>query len=171
MDEKINIIEKLKGRGGRIILILGLCGIALIFLSSLIPEKEKETVGSVVSETSDEYCRSLESKVSEIVGGITGSERVSVAITLDCGKQYGYADEGRTTESGGGNNREQNYAIVRSSDGGENGLLVTEYMPTVRGVAIVCAPVSKETEQRVCDAVMAALDISAKKIYVTQYAY
>ena len=167
----MDIFARLKGKGGKIVIILGVCGIALIFLSGLFDKEETQAVPVSQSQSAEEYCHSLESKIAEIVGGITGSERVSVAITLDCGKQYLYADEGRSTESGGGETKEQNYAIIRSSDGGEDGLLVTEYMPTVRGVAIVCSPVSAECEQRVRDAVMAALDISSKKIYVTQYAY
>lgn len=169
MNEKLNLLEKLKGRGRKVVIILGIAGILLIFLSSVLPSGGKKTADTSAGDT-EQYCKMLEQKVALIVGGITGSDDVSVAVTLDCGKQYIYADEGRQSEDEDSNNREQSYAIIRSSDGGENGLLVTEYMPTVRGVAIVCSPVSPETEQRVCDAVMAALDISSKKIYVTQYA-
>ncbi len=170
MIDREKIMEKLKGRGGKIVFILGVVGIILIYLSSFLPKgAEKSEVKKTF--TTAEYCALLESKVSEIVVGITGSKKVSVVITLDTGNQYVYADEGRSTTTAESNDTQQSYTIIKSSDGEENGLLVTEYMPTVRGVAIVCDAVFEDTEESVRAAVMAALDISNKKIYVTKYAH
>ncbi len=162
--------EKLAGKGKKIIFIIGVLGIALIFLSSLLPESSKKSEVTKTQSTA-EYCDWLEDRVSEIVIGITGSKKVSVVVTLDTGNQYVYADEGRTTETERGNDTEQSYTIIKSSDGEESGLLVTEYMPTVRGVAIVCNITDTDMEERVRAAVRAALDIQNKKIYVTGYTY
>ena len=49
--------------------------------------------------------------------------------------------------------------------------MVTEYMPTVRGVAVVCNITGADMEERIRAALMAALDIQNKKIYVTGYTY
>ena len=163
------ILDKLKGKGAKVIFILGIIGIALIFLSSFIPEKEDSA--AKVPSPSEEYCALLEEKVVKIVKSITGSERVSVIITLENGTQYIYADEGKSSEKGEKNDSQQTYAIVRGADGEESGLLVTEYMPTVRGVAIVCDAYTPDAKESVTAAVVAALDISEKKIFVTQYAY
>lgn len=163
------IFEKLKGKGGRLIFFIGIVGIALIFLSSFLPkEAESEPVAAIPE--ADSYCLTLEEKIKELVKSITGSERISVAVTLECGRQYVYADEGKSSENGQKNDTQQSYAIIKGADGEESGLLVTEYMPTVRGVAIVCDAFSDDTKERVLSAVCAALDISEKKIFVTQYA-
>ncbi len=165
-----SVIQRFKGKGGKIIFFLGLAGILLIYLSSVLPQDEKKTV-AVTGDSASAYCAELEDKVRELVSGITGSKNISVIITLDSGKQYVYADEGRTTTTDDSDDRQQSYTIIKSADGEENGLLVTEYLPQVRGVAIVCDALSSEAEERVRSAVMSALDISSKKIYVTQYAY
>lgn len=164
------IAEKFKGKGKKTIFFLGLAGILLVYLSSFSSggEENAEKVKDTYT-VATEYCALTEEKIRDLVISITGSKKVSVAVTLDTGNQYIYADEGRTTVTDKSNDSEQGYIIVKSADGAESGLLVTEYMPTVRGVAIVCDTVSEETEQRVRSAVMAALDISGKKIYVTQY--
>ena len=171
MNEDKNILEKLKGKSGKIVFLLGVAGILLIFLSSLLPKADgkKETADS--ADITERYCQELEEKVSRLVKGITGSKRVSVVITLDSGKQYVYADEGRHSQSDSGDSGEQSYTIIRSSDGEENGLLVTEYQPIVRGVAIVCSSLGVQKSDAVSAAVCAALDISERKVYVTQYAY
>ncbi len=169
MNDEKNILSALKGRSGRIILFLGIAGILLIYLSSMIPKEKKQTP-SPKTDTTAAYCAELETKVASLVKSITGSKKVSVAVTLDSGKQFVYADEGRHSQSDSGDDSEQSYIIVRSSNGDEGGLLVTEYLPIVRGVAIVCGNLSATQREDIKSAVCAALDISERKIYVTQYA-
>ncbi|MBQ8550869.1 MAG: hypothetical protein IJ426_05955 [Clostridia bacterium] len=171
MNEDKNILEKLRGKTGKIVFVLGIAGILLIFLSSLLPKGEGKKTVSQSADTTEQYCRELEEKVSRLVKSITGSKRVSVVITLDSGKQYVYADEGRHSQSETGDSGEQSYTIIRSSDGEESGLLVTEYQPIVRGVAIVCSSLGSQKSDAVSAAVCAALDVSERKVYVTQYAY
>ncbi len=164
------IAERFKGRGKKTIFFLGLAGILLVYFSSFSSggKEDKDNTKDTYA-VATEYCTQTEEKIRDLVISITGSKRVSVAVTLETGNQYVYADEGRTTVTDKSNDSEQGYIIVKSADGAEGGLLVTEYMPTVRGVAIVCDTVSADTEQKVRSAVMAALDISSKKIFVTQY--
>lgn len=161
----VNIIERLKNGKGRFIFIIGIVGILLIYLSSFIGSKEDKT--TYTENSTNVYCETLEKEITELVKAVTGSRKVSVVITLDSGKQYVYADEGRTTKSDTTDDREQSYIIVRSSNGEENGLLVTEYMPTVRGAAIVCGNLTAETEEKIRAAVTAALDISNKRVFIT----
>ena len=161
--------EFFKTKGARLIIALGILGISLIFLSSLKQDTPK-TLENEKTENGD-YCLMLEQKIEEIVKSITGSERVSVIVTLESGTQYIYADEGKTSESENKNDNQQTYTIIKGENGEETGLLVTEYMPTVRGIAIVCDAFTPDAKERVLEAVKAALDISERKIYVTQYAY
>ncbi len=169
MNEEKNILSALKGKTGKIVFFLGIAGILLIYLSSLFP-KQKETVKVSTTDTTAAYCAELEQKITGLVRSISGSKRVSVAVTLDSGKQYVYADEASRSESDSGNDSEQSYIIVRQSNGDEGGLLVTEYLPVVRGVAIVCGRLTTAQREDIRSAVCAALDISERKIYVTQYA-
>lgn len=170
IDELKQLLEKTKTGKGKIIFILGLAGILLIYFSSLSGGKnEKGAVDN--GDVTYEYCQQLEERVELLVKNICGSKKVSVVITLDSGKQYVYADEGRTQTTENTNDCEQNYTIIKSESGAENGLLVTEYMPTVRGVAVVCDLQSVDAEEKIRDAISAALDISNSKIYVTQYVY
>ena len=170
MSDILSTLKNLKEGKGKIIFLLGIVGILLIYLSTFFGKEDtKSTISG--GDITYEYCTQLENKVEALVKGICGSKRVSVVVTLDSGKQYVYADEGRTQTTENGNDREQSYIIIESADGQEGGLLVTEYMPTVRGVAVVCDGLTPQIQQSICDAIAAALDISQKKIYVTQYLY
>ncbi len=170
MSDILSTFKNLKEGKGKIIFLLGIVGILLIYLSTFFGKEDAKTTVSG-GDITYEYCTQLENKVETLVKGICGSKRVSVVVTLDSGKQYVYADEGRTQTTENGNDREQSYIIIESADGEEGGLLVTEYMPTVRGVAVVCDGLTPQIQQNICDAIAAALDISQKKIYVTQYLY
>ncbi len=170
MSDVLSAFKKLKEGKGKIIFLLGIAGILLIYLSSFLGNDDNSTTVSG-GDITYEYCAQLEEKVEALVKGICGSKRVSVVVTLDSGKQYVYADEGRTQTTENGNDREQSYIIIEAADGEEGGLLVTEYMPTVRGVAVVCDGLTPQLEESICKAIAAALDISSKKIYVTQYLY
>ncbi len=169
MINEINIFEKLKGKSGKLIFFLGVAGILLIYLSSFLSSGEEKPVAVKTDDTAS-YCEFLENRIVELVKGITGSRKVSVVVTLDSGKQYVYADEGRKSEGENESDSEQSYIIVRSSNGDEGGLLVTEYLPVVRGVAIVTNGLSAKKRNEISAAVCAALDISERKVYVTQYA-
>ena len=171
LNDENGILGRLKGKTGKIIFFLGLAGILLIYLSSFFSSGDTPAEPDVKDDVTAEYCQALERKVGDLVRGITGSKSVSVVITLDSGKQFVYADEGRESQSESGDDREQSYIIVRSSNGEESGLLVTEYMPIVRGVAIVTNGLTAQKRAEISAAVCAALDISERKVYVTQYAY
>lgn len=159
------------------LMILGLIGIFLIFISSMLPSGEKKTENTASAAiTAEEYRTELEKSVKELVKEITGDRNASVVITLDSGVRYSYADATETdvTSSSGNDNEQESssvsrsYITVRTSDGGEQALLVTEYMPEVRGVAIVCSGGNNEqTAERIRGAVMAALDITSKRVYIT----
>ncbi len=170
MNDVFSFFKTLKKGKGKIIFVLGIVGILLIYLSGFIGSNEKQET-ETGTDITYEYCKELESKVKDLVQGICGSKKVAVVITLDSGKQYVYADEGRTQTTEQSDDREQSYTIIKSADGEESGLLVTEYMPTVRGVAVVCDSLTPQAEESIKAAIAAALDVSNKKIYVTQYLY
>ncbi len=178
MNEGIRkLTEKL--RSPKVLIVAGLCGMALILLSSFLSGGKKEDSTRTTESggiSAEEYRVTLEENLKEMVRRITGSRHVKVVITLESGVRYSYAD----TQEGSAVNQiesdrestnsemKQGYITVRTADGGEQALLVTEEMPQVRGVAIVCeGGDSEQIRENVTNAVMAALHITSKRVYVT----
>ncbi len=154
---------------------LGIIGILLIFISGFTKEETK-TVKSQQNVFSEEgYCKEIENKIKKIVSTMTGNDDVQVIVTLDSSYEYvylnekvlsnDYTNEGDTATKKKDNSSEK-YIIVTDSDGNENGLLVTTLAPTVRGVVIVYNG-GPSVSENIKSAVMAALNISKNKIYVS----
>ena len=158
------------------VLIIGLVGIGLIVLSSLFSSGESKKENMKTGEmTAEEYKTILEEDIKETVTDITGSKNVSVVITLESGIKYSYADirEETLTEKkenekeSTDNETKSGYITVKTAEGGEQALLVTTQMPKVRGVAIVCDGGDNERiAEKIQNAVMSALKISSKKVYI-----
>lgn len=173
-------IKSLKGilKNPKILIILGIIGILLIFLSSL-GDGEDKNVNSTEAGSSfsaEEYKENLEKEVEDLVKKISGSKKAQVIITLEGGIRYSYAESTEDTssnknESSGAfssSELKRSFITVKTSSGGESALLISEYMPEVRGVAIVCAGGDdEEIREKVQNAVMAALNITSKRVYVT----
>lgn len=158
------------------LLIMGIAGIMLIFISSVFSsaKTEKKAVTDTPI-TAEEYKAALESDITKTVIDITGSKKVSVVITLESGIRYSYADtrEETVTEKSEKENRvsdnelKEGYITVKTADGGEQALIVATEMPEVRGVAIVCDGGDNQyIYEKIQNAVMAALDITSKRVYI-----
>ena len=158
------------------VLIIGLVGIGLIVLSSLFSSGESKKENMKTGEmTAEEYKTILEEDIKETVTDITGSKNVSVVITLESGIKYSYADISEETltekkeneKESTDNETKSGYITVKPAEGGEQALLVTTQMPKVRGVAIVCDGGDNERiAEKIQNAVMSALNISSKKVYI-----
>ncbi len=173
--------EKMKKliQNPKLLVILGISGIVLIFISSLFSgsnNKAESSVASSVTYTAEQYSEMLEEDIKNIVTGITGDKNPTVVITLESGIRYSYAsaDETDTSSSTGSTNdqssesKKQSYITVKTADGGEQALVVTEIMPEVRGVAIICSGGNSEaTAEKIKNAVTAALNITSKRVYIS----
>lgn len=175
------------GAGGdkykNIIIIIGLAGIALIFLSSFLKPVSKEEKTPVVENTisAEQYTKALETSLTDIVSSIDGAGATKVLITLENGVEMKYATDEKknaeetqeksseTTRTQQSGDSEIKYITVRDADGTERALAITEIQPTVKGVVVVCAggedPV---VQQRILNAVTTALNISSKRVCVTR---
>ncbi|MBQ8267870.1 MAG: hypothetical protein IJZ21_05745 [Clostridia bacterium] len=175
MNEKIKKITQ----NPKLLIVLGIGGILLIFISSLFSADDKtdnKAASSSTTYTTEEYSEMLEKDIKNIVTGITGDKNPTVVITLESGIRYSYAsaDETDTSSSAGSANdqssesKKQSYITVKTADGGEQALIVTEIMPEVRGVAIICAGGNSETTaEKIKNAVTAALNITSKRVYIS----
>lgn len=175
MNEKIKNLTK----NPKFLIVLGISGILLIFLSTLFSNNDggEKTVESINAEyTAEQYCEMLENNVKNIVTGITGDKNPTVVITLESGIRYSYAaaDEIDTSSSAGtstdqsSQSKKRSYITVKNSDGSEKALIVTEYMPEIRGVAVICKNAENTaTADKIKNAVTAALNVTSKRVYIS----
>ena len=174
-------LKKITGviKNPKALIILGICGIVLIFISSLFDTDTKDKSTKKENESSfsaEEYRIELEEAVLGIVKSITGDKSATVVVTLDSSVRYDYADSFDTSSSNSLAEASQNesssssktYITFRTEEGGEKPLIVTEIMPEVRGVAVVCSGGNNaEVAEKIQNAVMAALNITSKRVYIT----
>lgn len=170
------IFEYLKGlRQPKVLIALGLIGILLIFVSSLVPEGRAEKAEGVQEFSAEGYRLELEKDISAMVREITGDRKAKVVITLESGIRYSYADtkEGTTTDKTESESKsaasefKEGYITVKNADGGEEALLITAMMPEIRGVAIVCEGGDSEIiAEKIKSTVTAALSITSKRVYI-----
>ena len=173
MNDKIKKIIQ----NPKLLVIFGVCGILLIFISSLFSKNDDNTLqSSEITYDTEKYCQALEEDIKSIVTGITGDKKATVVITLESGIRYNYAsvDETDTSNSSGtstdqsSESKKQSYITIKTADGGEKALIVTEIMPQIRGVAIICkGGNSTEIAEKIKNAVTAALNITSKRVYIS----
>lgn len=172
MNEKINKLIK----NPKLLVAVGIFGMLLVLISSFIPSGETKESVKTGEYTAAQYTSELEQSVKSIVKGISGDKNPTVVITLESGLKYSYvsASETDTSSSGGGSSEEsreskkQSFITVKTADGGEQALLVTEIMPQIRGVAIICKGGNDEiVAEKIENAVTAALNITSKRVYIS----
>lgn len=163
-------------RNPKALITIGIIGIVLIAVTSFFPKNEETAMPKTSMQIDmEEYKKELETAVKDIVTGVTGDKNATVVITLESGIKYSYADstESDTSNSSGekseqkSEKKSQSYVTVRTSDGGEEALLITEIMPEIRGVAIICKGGDNELlAEKIKNAVKAALQITSQRVYI-----
>ncbi len=171
--EKIkNFIKK------KYIYILAVVGM-IFLLISFIPKNKEATLPTAGIYTSEEYIYDTEQKLKKIISEMLGSDDVSVMITLNNSVENVYADTTKVntdkTENMGtddtkteqSDSKENEYIIIKDENGNEQALIVTQVMPQIRGVLIVCPNGNNSVvKESVKSAVVTVLDISSKKVCV-----
>jgi len=183
-SKKSSLLSFLKSeKGGKVILAVGVIAILLIFVSGYFSGGEnKNTSQTKPNQTqllsADEYTTQMETKLTDIVGSISGAGSCKVMVTLENGIQYVYAQEEKSSENKTQDNtnsttrteesvdRQKSYIIVDSGSG-KQALVVTEVQPTVKGVVVVCQGGGNlSVQQQIINAVTTALDVNSTKVCV-----
>lgn len=168
----------------RIIVALGLLGMALVLFSSFTgADKTPQPTETAATEfVSGQYAAELEERLAKLIAGIEGAGRTQIMVTLESGVEYVYVQEEKRSadrEREGSNemqpvrisekeNVEQTYIFVEQ-DGGQQPLLQTELQPKVQGVVIVCEGADDVlVRQSLINVVTTALDISSSKVCVAK---
>ncbi len=178
-DPKNNVVDRLggwlRGGGSRWIVAAGVIGLGLILLSEFWPSSAAKTAPTTAIRT-QEYAAALEEQLCTLLRGVEGVGECRVLLTLENGVEYVYATEetvksdyegqdagGKTSQS---DNRTDKVILL---NGGSEGLLVTEILPTVKGVVVVCdGGEDAAVQERVRAALTTALNITAKRVCVVK---
>ena len=161
------------------IFVIGIIGILLIFISDMFTKNDanEASISPEANLSESEYCSLIESKITEIIKSLTGNENSNVIVTLESSYEYVYLNEKdisndytneNNSETKKKDNSSEKYIIIEDSSGNERPLIVTTLSPKIRGVVIVYDYNGVQIDDEIKSAVMAALDISSSKIFVSK---
>jgi len=126
---------------------------------------------SVKSYTGDsvaliEYTKALEDSIRQLCSGVSGVSNVSVAVTLENGFEYVYAQNIKS-ESDGKSYYEISEYLLTEVDGDENVIYITGRAPKISGIGIVYSGLEDEKIRlEIINLISAAFDVKKSRIYV-----
>lgn len=182
MKEKQTLkIGKYRLNLNTLVFLLGIAGILLIGLSSLLPRGEKAAEKASALEEAKTYASQLEERLQSILEQMDGVGTARVMVTLENGYQNVYAksekvnndvlqdiraeDEKKTQEK---QVTEQTYVLVDGA-GGKVPLVTARLEPEVKGVVVVCEGGDDPlVVRKVVDTVKVALNLSSSRISVSR---
>ena len=147
------------------VFVLGICGIVLIYLSSLLPSGEgasrQETPVQLQENWSaEEYQHRLEEDLSRIVTAVTGESSPQVMVTLENGGRSLYAADSKGEE-------ERAHVVLENKDGDQRGLELSREQPKVQGAVIVSrAAGDPAIREKLVNAARTALGIPSSRVCV-----
>lgn len=154
----------------RIIFIAGMCGILLIFVSGYFTPKSttKEDSSAKTSDTAiDEYISSVTEQLKSIVMSITGEAEPQIMITAETSIKKIYAREEKQSTTGDQSDSENTFVVVKDSSGNQQGVIITEEQPVIKGVVVVSISASDPvTKEKILNAVMTAFNLPSNKVCV-----
>ncbi len=173
MESKIKeLFEKLKGseKGLKILIAAGLAGVLLIMLSELIPPRDNNAQESITEDyTYSEYISSLEEKTESLLSSINGAGRCKVMITLSDTNESVFAKNTEENQSDSSYSKNDEY-VLYEEDGSKAPVLVKQYFPEIRGIAIVCDGADNEVvRENIFNSVSSLYGIPVTKISVSKY--
>lgn len=155
----------------RVVVLLGVCGMALILLSGLLPHDRKTTQDVTVSavEFSEaEYAAEMENRLQTLLSRMEGVGSVTVMVTVSGTAEQVYAEEVNAAQSEK-SRQSQNAYVIMKSGGTETPLVSRTKYPQIAGVAVLCSGGgSAAVQERVMRAVSTVLGIAVSDIYVGQ---
>lgn len=147
--------------------ILGLLGIALIYLSSWGGSHEEPEPQPEESQSAEAYRRQLEEDLRRVVRAVTGESSPEVMLTLENSGSSVYAADSR--ESRASEERENSHVILEDSGGSQHGLALEQRQPRIQGVVIVSrAAKDPLVREKLMNAARAALGVSSGRICVVE---
>ncbi len=156
----------------RLLVLVGVVGVALIALSEFLPTKEpapdKIQPDTPVTVTAGQVEESMERRITDLLSAVEGVGRCRVLVTLESDARSVYAADTTATMNGDHSTSGENILTV-DTDTGPVGLLLTRIQPTVKGVVVVCDGGSDPAVSRqVAQIITTAFHISDRRVCVVQ---
>ena len=151
------------------LVLIGAAGLLMLALAGLFPSG-----GGTEAQTSDQsqaidrqaYEKELEKDLEALISRLDGAGETLVMVTLEESENYVYATDEKYDDS------RQNYEnehVLYNTGGGSAPLLETTYMPTVRGVAILCeGGEDARVASKITETVSALLNLGTNRISVAK---
>ncbi len=176
-EKKLTIKSIFSGNNLKnLIIFAGIIGIALIFLSSFMGRKNDETEAPVseTKTTAESYAQKLEDDLGKIISNIDGAGKTNILITIDREIENVYqTDTDATAKSdseGSQQNNKSSTVVIRSKNSTEEPIKVTEIMPKIKGVLVVCEGAdSSVVKQNIIDSVRTVLGVASSRVSVQKY--
>jgi len=172
---KFNLIKLFTGKNLKIIILCVICLIAIILFLGVDNNSKSitssiETSGQYEYQTTMQYCSELESKLEKVLSQIKGAGQVSVMISVEGSPELVYAVDSDTkvsNNSNGSTTTNSSSPIIVQTNGTSGPLILTENLPTVKGVIVVSSGATDiGIKLDILSAVSTLLDISTEKISV-----
>ena len=158
-------------RGGKLwIALLGVAiGVVLLLVSGWMGDDaadedvKGDTAATDTRISMEEYRAALERRVAEVCARVDGVGTVYAVVTLESGFEYVYATDEKSTASGGS----YQYILIGSGKD-ERPIYLTERMPAILGIGVVCEGGMSDTVRRELTGLLsAAFGVTTNKIYIT----
>lgn len=156
-----------------LIIFAGILGIALIFISSFTGSRseEKNDTPAESHPTAEEYTDKLETELSKIISTIDGAGKANVLITIDREIEHVYQTDNdtqtKTEASSSLSTSKQTTVIIKGKNNAEEPIKVTEIMPKIKGVLVVCDGAdSSVVKQNITESVRVALGVSSSRVTI-----
>ncbi len=164
-----DMFSVIKNKKNFLIVSLGFVGIFLIFISEIVPEKEKEII-KTPSDFPSGFELELENRLEEAVSQISGAGKTDITITLESSKEYFYAKNSSENNGDSETEKESEFVILEGSEGEEPIVLKTDEAK-IRGVLVVCEGGNDPFVcEKILEAICALLDIPSNKVSVAEMA-
>lgn len=164
-----DMFSAVKNKKNVLIVSLGFIGIFLIFISEIVPEREKEII-KTPSDFPSGFELELEKRLEEAVSQISGAGKTDITITLDSSKEYFYAKNSSENIDDSETEKESELVILEGAEGEEPIVLKTDEAK-IRGVLVVCEGGNDPLVcEKILEAICALLDIPSNKVSVAKMA-
>ena len=148
-----------------ITVILGLTGILLIALSELPSVSSRNNTDNIKKDdySESDLCRDVEKLISQD----KGAGDVSVMLTYETKGERIFAKDSENEHSDNNKIRTSDKYIILDSGQGEDGLIIKEVYPEIRGVAVVCTGgADPQVRREISDLLSALFDIRSNRISI-----
>ncbi len=148
-------------------MVCGLAGVLiLLYASDMFSGAETSQKNKSTSEHAEiaDYTARLEESIGRLCANVSGVSNVTVAVTLESGFEYVYAADSENKTDG---STEIKYITIGSGSS-KSPVYITEKLPKIAGVGIVCRGGSNPAiQQKLIDLISAAYNIGSNKIFIT----